>query len=308
MKLSFSMPNMVQARAMVQDWERGVTGADQTRLAKLADDLGFAMICVPEHHVIPNQHVPLSGSHYFASYPGMAYFAGATSRIKVNSCITILPLQNPIVSAKALTTIDWMSSGRCMVTFAAGWLKEEFDLLGVDFHQRGKMCDEYLAAIIELWTSSDPQFEGKYVSFRDVAFEPRPVQKPHPPVWIGGDAEAVLRRTARHAQGWWPFLTMREDIPARIDFIKSQPDYNGQLRDVFYGLSTGRIGDGHVVTGDAWGGPNMPMQAMIDKLGELAALGVTMSGVAVPTVGSIAEFEDYARWLAGEVIPAIADF
>ena len=77
---------------------------------------------------------------------------------------------------------------------------------------------------------------------------------------------------------------------------------------MFYGLSTSRIGDGHVETGDAWGGPNMPRQEMIDKLGALAALGVTISGVAVPTVGSIAEFEDYARWLAGEIIPAVAGF
>ena len=308
MKLSFSMPNMVQARAMVQEWERKITGADQTRLARLADGLGFEMVCVPEHHIIPNAHVGLSGKHYFSSYPGMAYFAGATDRIKVNSCITVLPLQNPIVSAKALTTIDWMSSGRCMVTFAAGWLKEEFDLLGVPFNERGKICDEYLAAIIELWTSDDPVFEGRYVNFRDVAFEPKPVQKPHPPVWIGGDADAVLRRAARHAQGWWPFLTRREDIPARIDFIRSQPDYNGQVNDIFYGLATGRIGDGHVVTGNDWGRPGLSKQEMLDKLGELAGLGVTISGVAIPAVSSLEAFEDYNRWLAEEIIPAIADY
>lgn len=308
MKLAFSMPNLVQAKAMVQEWERKVTGADHTRLAKLADSLGFGMISVPEHFIIPKAHLELSGSHYFASYPGMAYFAGATENIRVNSCITILPAMNPIIAAKALTTIDWMSSGRCMITFAAGWLKEEFDLLGIDFHKRGKICDEYLAAIIELWTSPNPEFEGQFISFKDVAFEPKPVQKPHIPVWLGGDADAVLKRAARHAQGWWPMLTKRENIPDRIDFIKSQPDYNGQLTDVFYGLPTARIGDGHVVTGNNWGGPNLPQHEMIDKLGELANLGVTMSGVAVPTVGSVEEFEDYCRWLAAEIIPAIADF
>jgi len=293
---------------MVQPWEPGLTGTDLTRLARLADSLDFAMISVPEHFIIPGDHVALSGSHYFAAYPAMAYFAGATQRIKVNSCIAILPAQNPIITAKSLTTIDWMSSGRCMVTFAAGWLKEEFDLLRVPFNERGRMCDEYVAAIIELWTKDKPEFEGKYVSFRDVAFEPKPVQKPHIPVWIGGDADAVLRRAARHAQGWWPCYTKREDIPARIDFIRSQPDYNGQVNEIFFGLPTGRITEGHVGTGDTWGRAGMGKQEMVDKLGELARLGVTMSGVAIPQMNSVSEFEDYNRWLSAEVIPAIADF
>jgi alkanesulfonate monooxygenase SsuD/methylene tetrahydromethanopterin reductase-like flavin-dependent oxidoreductase (luciferase family) len=181
MKLAFSMPNLVQVSAMVQEWEKPLNGGDLTRLARLADGLGFGMIAVPEHFIIPNEHVALSGSHYFAAYPGMAYFAGATETIRVNSCISILPAQNPIITAKSLTTIDWLSGGRCMVTFAAGWLKDEFDLLRVPFNERGRICDEYVAAIIELWTSDAPEFEGKYVSFRDVAFEPKPVQKPHLP-------------------------------------------------------------------------------------------------------------------------------
>ena len=131
MQLSFSMPHMLEIKAMMQPWETAVSGAEQTKLAKWAEKLGYAMICVPEHHVISNNHVDLSGKFYFHAYAGMAYFAGATETIRVNSCISILPLQNPVVSAKALSTIDWFSGGRCTITFAAGWLKEEFDALGV---------------------------------------------------------------------------------------------------------------------------------------------------------------------------------
>lgn len=223
MKLAFGMPRLIELKATMQPWELTVTGADQTRLAKLADTLGYDMLSLPEHFIMPKEHVDLSGPHHFHGFTGMGYYAGATERIRINSSIAILPLQHPIVTAKALATLDWMSSGRAMVTFGAGWLKEEFDLLGVDFHRRGAMCDEYLAAIIELWTSDDPVFEGEFVQFRNVAFAPRPVQTPHLPIWMGGEADAVLKRAAKFASGWWPYLTKPEDIPAKIDFIKSQP-------------------------------------------------------------------------------------
>ena len=164
MQLGFAMPHMLRLKASCQPWEAAVTGADQTRLAKWAEKLGYSMISVPEHHIVPASHVELSGPHYFSAYPAMGYMAGATETIRVNSCIAILPLQHPIVTAKALSTIDWLSGGRVTVTFAVGWMKEEFDLPGVAFDQRGAMAEEYIQAIIELWTSEKPEFEGRYVS------------------------------------------------------------------------------------------------------------------------------------------------
>lgn len=306
MKLGFTMPHLLRLKATCQPWEAAVTGADQTRLAKWADELGYAMIGVPEHQIIPKSHVELSGPHYFHAYTAMSYLAGATERIRVNSCIAILPLQHPIVTAKALSTMDWLSGGRVNVTFAVGWLEEEFELLGVPFHERGAMSDEYIRAIIELWTSDEPEFDGKYVSFRDVAFEPKPVQRPHPPVWFGGDADAVLRRTARYATGWWPFLTKPEDIPARIEFIKSQPDYTGGLTDVYYGFATSRVGEGHTVRDDPRARPGMSKQEIIDRLGWFSELGVTMSSIPIPALGHIEEYFDYTQWVAEEIMPAVA--
>jgi len=306
MKLAFAMPHMARLKATCQPWEAAVTGADQTRLAKWAEKLGYAMISVPEHHIIPKEHVELSGPHYFSAYPAMAYMAGATETIRVNSCIAILPLQHPIVSAKALSTMDWLSSGRVTVTFAVGWLESEFEALGVPFHERGAMSEEYIQAILALWTQDEPAFEGKYVSFRDVVFEPKPVQKPHLPVWFGGDADPVLKRIARYASGWWPFLTKPEQIPAKIDFIKSQPDYNGQLSDVFYGFATTRVGEGHVVQEDPKARPGMTKQEIIDRLSWFKELGVTMSGVPIPMVRHIDEYFDYTQWVAEEIMPAVA--
>ncbi len=306
MKLGFAMPHMLRLKATLQPWEAAVTGADQKKLARWADKLGFAQIAVPEHHIIPRAHVGLSGPHYFNAFTAMSYYAGATDNIRVNSCISILPVQHPIITAKALATMDWLSGGRVNVTFAVGWLKEEFDLLGVPFHERGRMSDEYLAAIVELWTKDDPVFEGKYVNFRDVAFEPKPVQKPHPPIWMGGDADAVLKRAARYATGWWPFLTKPETIPERIDFIKSQPDYNGRLEDVFYGMSTSRVGEGHVVLDDPKARPGMTKTEIIDRLGYFKTLGVTMSSVPMPQLKHIGEYYDYTQWIAEEIMPAMA--
>ncbi|MCK9930627.1 TIGR03619 family F420-dependent LLM class oxidoreductase [Frankia sp. Mgl5] len=306
MRLGFAMPHLLRLKATCQPWEAAVTGADQTRLARWAEKLGYAMISVPEHHIIPKTHVDLSGPHHLSAYPTMAYLAGATEKIRVNSCIALLPLQHPAITAKALSSIDWMSSGRVSVTFGVGWLEEEFETLGVPFRERGAMSEEYIQAIIELWTKEEPEFEGKYVSFRDVVFEPKPFQKPHLPVWFGGDADAVLRRTARYASGWWPFLTRPEDIPAKISFIKSQPDYSGKLTDVFYGFATTRVGDGHVIQKDPRVRAGMTKQEIIDRLCWFKELGVTMSSVPIPSVSHLEEYFDYTQWVAEEIAPAIA--
>jgi len=304
-KFAFPMPHLLRLKATLQAWEAGVTGADQTFLAKRAEALGYDMIAVPEHFIIPKEHLDLSGPHYFHAAAAQGYFAGATEHILINSCIAILPLQHPIITAKALSTLDWLSSGRIIATFGVGWLKGEFDILGVPFHERGRMAEEYLAAIVELWTSDSPSFEGSYVSFRDVAFEPKPVQKPHLPIWMGGDADVVLKRAARYASGWWPFLTRPEDLADRIDFIKSQPGFRGGPFEVMYGMSTARVGEGHTVQDAPDASPGLEKQQIIDRLNWLAGQGVTMSSVPIPAMRDIDEFLDYAQWVMEEIRPAI---
>lgn len=297
---------MLRLKAITQPWEADVTGADQTRMVKRAEAMGYDMIAIPEHFVIPTDHVELSGPHYLHSTVAQAYIAGATEKIRLNSCVTVLPLQHPIVVAKALATADWMSSGRMMVTFGIGWLEREFDFLGVPFHERGRIADEYLAAIIELWTSESPRFEGRYVSFRDMAFEPKPVQKPHLPVWVGGDADAALKRAARFASGWWPFLTPPDKIAERVQFLKSQPGYDGRPFEIMHGLGTNRVGEGHRVVKDPHARPGRSAQELIDTLNQLAEQGVTFSAVPVPAVRGIDEYLDYADWVIEEIKPEVA--
>jgi probable F420-dependent oxidoreductase len=305
MKFAFPLPHMVRLKAITQPWEAGVTGADQTSMVKRAEELGYDMVSVPEHFVIPRQHVELSGPHYFHSTAAQGYIAGATRSIRINSCVTILPLHDPIILAKALSTIDWLSSGRITVTFGVGWLEGEFEILKVPFHERGRIGDEYLEAMIELWTQESPSYRGRYVAFDGVAFEPKPVQKPHLPIWIGGDADAALKRAARFATGWFPHLTKPEDIPARIGFIKSQPTFKGGDFEVMYGLGTSRVGEGHVVIDDPHARPGMPAQEIVDRLGWFKELGVTMTSVPIPAVSGVSAFLDHAQWVIEEIKPKL---
>ena len=306
MKFAFPMPHMLRLKSTTTPWEAGVTGADQTFLARKAEELGYDMIAVPEHFAIPREYVALSGPHYFHAGVAQAHFAGATETIRVNSCIALLPLQHPIITAKALATMDWLSGGRAMATFGVGWLEGEFELLGVPFRKRGRIAEEYLAAIIELWTADSPSFEGEFVKFSDLAFEPKPVQKPHPPIWLGGDADPVLKRAARYASGWWPFLTPPENIAERLDFIRSQPEFRGGPFEVMYGLSTRRVGEGHRPNDDPTACPGMSAQEIIDRLNWFCESGVTMTSVPVPRVQSREEFVDYCQWVMEDIRPAVS--
>jgi probable F420-dependent oxidoreductase len=305
MKFSLTMPNTARVKALTQPFEVDVTGADQIRVARRAEELGYDIIPFPEHFVVPTSHVELTGPHYFHSTVAQAFFAGATNRIRLCSSVTLLPVQHPVVLAKALSTADWLSGGRIIATFGVGWDAEEFEALGVPFRDRGRMADEYLAAMIELWTTDTPQFDGRYVSFKDVVFEPKPAQTPHPPIWLGGDADPMLKRAARYGSGWFPWLTRPEDIPAKIDFIKSQPTYDGRPFEILYGMGTSRIGEGHQVVDDPTQLPGMSADEIIDELSWYAELGVTISGVPIPPVSCVDAYLDYAQWVMEEIKPKV---
>jgi probable F420-dependent oxidoreductase len=305
MKLAFALPHTLELPAITAAWEFAVTGPQQAAMVQRADELGYDMVSVPEHFVVPHSHLGLSGPFYLHSTVAQAFIAGATQRIRVNSSVTILPLHHPVVLAKALATADWMSGGRITATFGVGWDAEEFDALGVPFRERGRIADEYLGAIVELWTSESPRFAGKYVSFDGIAFAPKPVQRPHLPIWIAGDADAALKRAAQFGSGWWPFLSKVEDVPAKIDFIKSQQAYDGRPFDVMYPLGMGRVGEGHVSTDDPNYRPGMSKQEIVDQLCRFAELGVTFSSVPAPPVNGPEAYLDYAQWVIEEIKPHV---
>jgi probable F420-dependent oxidoreductase len=273
----------------------------------VADGLGFNKCMLGEHFIIPKEHIELSGDHYFHTTVALGFIGGHTKRLRLSSSVSIVPLQNPVVQAKAWSTLDWLTGGRAEALFGVGWLKEEFDMLGVSFHERGKMADEYVAAMIELWTKDDPEFEGKYVNFRNIGFAPKPVQKPRLPIWFGGDAESVLKRVAKFGDGWSPFRAPPEKYPECIDFIKSQPEYDGRPLNIFFALEMLNVGAHHEILDDPRAPGTRSKQQIIDQIGWLKGLGITETIIPLPPgISGMEEYLDRLRWVAAEIMPHVS--
>ena len=190
------------------------------RLAVEGEAMGFDYIALSDHIVEPRDihaRYPYSETGEFPKgsrgerheqLATMAYIAGKTSRIRFLTSVMVVPHRPAVLTAKFLATIDVLSGGRVMVGVGAGWLEEEFEAIGAPpFAERGKVTDEYLAAFRELWTKPEPRFDGRFVNFANVIFEPKPVQKPHPPLWVGGESGPALRRAAKLGDGWYPIGT-----------------------------------------------------------------------------------------------------
>ena len=186
-------------------------------IAQRAQDLGYHVMMFPDHIVLPRQtdsQYPYSESGVF---PGtdtnetmeqlttLAFLAGQTKSIRLVTSVMIVPHRSPVVTAKVRSTIDGLSQGRMTVGVGVGWLKEEFEALQTPpFEERGSITDEYIRAFKELWTQDEPNFQGKYCQFSNISFLPKPVQKPHPPIWVGGESRRAIRRAAELGDGWQP--------------------------------------------------------------------------------------------------------
>ena len=185
-------------------------------LAQAAEEAGFESLWTVEHTVVPAGY----GSTYPYAQGGrmaggqddiplpdplicMPYVAGATRRFKLATGIMILPQHNPVVVAKQVATLDYMSGGRVLLGIGVGWLKEEFDVLGAKFDERGPRTDEYIQVMRELWAAEKPTFDGRFIQFRDAYCRPQPVKK-HVPIIVGGHSPAAARRAGRLGDGFFP--------------------------------------------------------------------------------------------------------
>lgn len=179
------------------------------RVACAAEAAGFESVWTGEHVVLPDPRVPPSpASPRFPMLdPGtlLAYLASATGRLRLGTGIVILPQRNPLVLAKQLATLDRVSAGRLIFGVGVGYLRPEFEALGVSFEHKGERTDEFIEAIRALWIQEKPAYRGRFVSFEGIDAQPRPVQKPHPPIVIGGHSPAALRRAVRQGNGWYGF-------------------------------------------------------------------------------------------------------
>jgi len=186
-------------------------------IARKGEVFGFDTLLTGDHILVPKNISSVYPYTEGGEFPGsgsgesmeqitlLSYIAGQTSKIRLVTSVLIVPHRNPLIAAKSLATLDVLSGGRLVVGVGVGWMREEFEALCLPpFEERGAVTDEYIRAFKVLWTEDDPHFEGKYISFDDISFLPKPVQKPHPPIWVCGESRPALRRTAELADGWYP--------------------------------------------------------------------------------------------------------
>jgi len=207
MRIGFNLPNSGPLSAV----------GTMTRIATEGEAMGFDYLTFTDHVVLPDTKVPgypySESGEFYEDAPterheqivGMAFIAARTSRIRLVAAVLVVPHRPAVLAAKMLATLDVLSGGRLVIGIGAGWLKTEFDaVVTTPFPERGAVTDEYIDAFKVLWTEASPKFSGKFSKFDGIVLEPKPIQKPHPPIWVGGEGPAALRRAARVGDAWYP--------------------------------------------------------------------------------------------------------
>ena len=293
-------------------------------LAQRAEDLGFDSVWVSDHIILPRQvesFYPYAADGvatfrpdepYYEPLAALNFLAGCTQKVRLGTHVLILPYRNPVLTAKILATLDVLSEGRLILGAGVGWMEEEFQALGLDtYRERGAVTDEYIELYKELWTKDEPAFDGKYYQISGSGFQPKPVQKPHPPIWIGGHTGPAIRRAAKYGDGWMPIglrppaILEPEELGGKIAQLRRSTARAGRPEDaVSITFSTDVIFDKtpgpsrRMVSG-------LPEQIAAD-LRQYQDLGVQNFIFSFPVPGA-AELQESMEQFSREVMPLIPE-
>ncbi len=223
MSLKFGVSLPVVSHIGRQPWEK-TAGVDAiVAAAKAADDLGFDYVSCVDHIAVPVSSRPMMGTNHWDPLPALAYVAAVTKRVRLLTHILVVPYRHPIVVAKSYAILDILSKGRLVLGVGVGHMRGEFEVLGVPYEARGPITDEYLQVIRDCWTKKEVAFQGKYVSFPPSIVSPKPVQKPHPPIWVGGNSKRAVRRAVDLGDGWVPWSVSPAEVKSRLVASGKQP-------------------------------------------------------------------------------------
>ena len=214
------------------------------------EDRGFESIWVPEHVVLFDEYssaYPYSPDGKFPGGPdsgmleplqALTFLAAITDRVRLGTGICLVPQRNPVYTAKAVTDLDSLSGGRVDFGVGVGWLKEEFEAVAMPFEKRGQRTDEHLQVMKSLWCDEVSEFHGELYDLDPCRMYPKPIQAPHPPIHVGGESDAAMRRVARHAQGWFSFNRLPTDLPEPLGRLDAALAKEGRTRsDVVLSVS-----------------------------------------------------------------------
>ncbi|HLF40596.1 MAG TPA: LLM class F420-dependent oxidoreductase [Acidimicrobiia bacterium] len=227
------------------------------RVGAEAEARGIESVWVPEHVVLFDQYespYPYSPDGKLPAPPeagmvepftALTYLAAVTERLRLGTGISLLPQRQPVYTAKVVADLDWLSGGRVNLGVGVGWLREEYEVLGVPWEGRGARADDYLQILKTLWTDETSSFQGEVASLPECRMYPKPVQQPHPPIHVGGESDAALRRAARHGQGWYGFDRGPDEVQERLDTLekflaeegRSRADFEVSICPYFRGLN-----------------------------------------------------------------------
>ena len=216
-----------------------------TQAARQAESLGFDSVWCADRIVIPweikTPYPYAEGSSFivppdrpfFEPLTCLAYLAGRTEKVKLGISVLVLPYRQPLYWAKIATTIDHLSKGRLILGVGVGWMQEEFDALGANFPERGRLSDEQLDLLKVLWKDERAAFSGAHYRFENIAFAPKPLQQPRIPIWVGGEGARAQRRAGEYGDAWFPYfvrMTPRE-LKRRFDNVRRAAEKAGRNPD-----------------------------------------------------------------------------
>ena len=209
---------------------RNVSVADLRAVAADAEAMGFHSVWVSDHVITPEHMHASIGPVFFDAFVVLSHVSAMTEQVRLGTTVMVAPYRNPVVAAKIISSLDSLSGGRVILGVGAGGAPDEFAALGVPESQRGARTDEYLAAMIELWTTDPSSFRGRFVNFEGVRFAPKPVQTPHPPIWVGGRSDAALCRAVRFGQAWHPTYMPLETLRERMHTLAEYSAESGRVQ------------------------------------------------------------------------------
>ncbi len=215
-------------------------GASMMRFARAVEDLGYDSVWGSDHIIFPTSvaskypynetgDFPVPGSvPWVEELTALAFVAGATSKVRLGTSIVVLPYRNPVLNAKTLASIDALSGGRLICGVGAGWMAEEAEAMGMPFDDRGVRTDEHIEILKAIWTEAEISYNGKHYQIPPSRIQPAPVQKPHPPIWVGGHELPALRRAAKYGDGWHAYRLRVDEVAEKSAYIREKAQEFGR--------------------------------------------------------------------------------
>jgi probable F420-dependent oxidoreductase len=290
------------------DWARDpddmLTMGALHAVARAIEKAGFYAALVTDHPVPTGRWLDSGGHEAHEPFVTLAMLAAATTKVRLQTGIVVLPYRNPFIVARAVATLDRFSGGRVALSVGAGYLKGEYRALGVDFEQRNELMDEYMRALKVSLTGEEFTFEGTGYTALGNRIVPGPVQKPHVPLYVGGNSRRAIRRAAELGDGWNPFFTAAgQTSTTRTAAMTSEDDLVSgiaYLKD--HCAKIGRAETPEIILGSLNSpGENLSSQQTLDRIGHFAELGVAAAGIYVDGDSTAAWCENAER-IGSEII------